>query len=222
VHNRFPAIRDASEMAPLIMAYQERYNTLMAHPSTEYVLIFKNHGEEAGTSIEHPHSQIIASPVVPESAWRRGDIARGHYRRTGRCLHCQMADEELQLGSRIVYRDGRFVVFHPFAAARCAETWIIPLDHQPSFGEAGADELAHFASVLGQTLRQLSAAFGDPDYNYALHSAPKGEESKPYQHWHLQLIPRLTKAAGFELGSGIYINTSPPEQTAEAMRRAPV
>lgn len=220
VHNRFPAARSDEEMRLVVGAYQERYLAIMARPSTQYVLIFKNQGEAAGTSIEHPHSQIIAAPVLPESVWRSGEIAREHYRRSGRCLYCQLAEEEMRVGSRVVYHDDRFVVFHPFAAARPAETWIVPLDHQPSFGRVDASTLAQFASILTRTLRQLSAGFGDPDFNYAIHSAPRGEEDRPYWHWHLQLIPRLSKAAGFELGSGIYINVAAPEATAETMRWA--
>lgn len=222
LHNRFPAARDEGEMALLVQAYQERYLALMARPSTRYLLVFKNQGEEAGTSIEHPHSQIIALPVVPAMVQRRCEIASEHYDRTGQCLYCEMAEGELRLGDRVVYGDHQFVVFHPFAAARPAETWILPLEHQSSFGQVREGSLGAFAAVLARTLRQLSRGFGDPDFNYAIHSAPRGEEGKPYYHWHLQLIPRLTKAAGFELGSGIYINIASPEETAEVMRGVPV
>ncbi len=220
VHNRLPAARSTEEMQLIVRAYQERYLALMARPSTQYVLVFKNQGEGAGTSIEHPHSQIIATPVVPDAVWRSGEIAREHHRRTGRCLYCQMAEEEMRIGSRVVWQDDRFVVFHPFAAARPAETWIVPLEHEATFGRADDGTLGGFASVLARTLRQLSDGFGDPDFNYAIHSAPRGEEDRPYWHWHLQLMPRISKAAGFELGSGIYINVAPPEATAEIMRSA--
>jgi UDPglucose--hexose-1-phosphate uridylyltransferase len=112
------------------------------------------------------------------------------------------------------------VVFHPFAAGRPAETWIVPLEHAPSFGHIDEQGLRAFASVLLQTLWQLREAFGDPDFNYTVHTAPKGEEDKPYYHWHLELIPRMTKAAGLELGSGMYVNTAAPDDTAQAMRQA--
>ncbi len=220
VHNRFPADRDDGEMALLVQAYQQRYLALQSHRSTKYVLIFKNHGEGAGTSIEHPHSQIIAAPVVPEKEQRRCQIACERYDRTGRCLYCDIVNEELRLASRVVYHDDQFVVLHPFAAARPAETWIIPLRHQPSFGQVDEQDLRGLASVLLQTLQQLRTAFGDPDFNYAIHTAPKDEEDRPYYHWHLQLIPRMTKAAGLELGSGMYVNVAAPEDTAEAMRQA--
>jgi UDPglucose--hexose-1-phosphate uridylyltransferase len=220
LHNRFPADRDDGEMALLFQAYQQRYLALQSHRLTKYVLIFKNHGEGAGTSIEHPHSQIIAAPVVPEKEQRRCEIAYKHYDRTGRCLYCDIVNEELRLVSRVVYHDNQFVVFHPFAAGHPAETWIIPLRHQPPFGQVDEQGLRAFASVLLQTLRQLRDAFGDPDFNYAIHTAPKDEEDRPYYHWHLQLIPRMTKAAGLELGSGMYVNVAAPEDTAKAMRQA--
>lgn len=207
-------------MALLMEVYRERYRALMALPEVEYVLLFKNYGEEAGTSQEHPHSQVIAAPVLPEAVERRCRIAREHYRRTGRCLYCDVAAEEVRAGERLVCREGGFAVFCPFAAAYPGETWIVPLEHCPSFGQAEGETLRALAEVLLGTLRRLAAAFGQPDYNYVLHSAPRGEEG-PHYHWHLQIVPRLGRAAGFELGSGVYINVASPEETAAALRLAP-
>ena len=220
VHNGFPVHRSEEEMKLLVRAYQKRYLALMDDPAIQYVLVFKNQGEGAGTSLEHPHSQIVASPVVSASVRRRGDIAREHYRRSGQCLYCQIAAEEVRVGKRVVYSGQGCVVFHPFAAAHVAETWIVPLKHEPSFGPTDEKGLTEFASVLLMTLRQLYWGFGDPDFNYAIHSAPRDEEHAPHRHWYLQITPRLTKTAGFEVGSGIYINVAPPEETAEAMRSA--
>ena len=221
-HNRLPATRTEEEMLLLVQAYHERYLAMIERPSTRYVLIFKNHGEDAGTSLEHPHSQIIAAPVVPETVRRKCEISGEHYERMGQCLYCRLAEEEIRSEGRVVYCDQQFVAYHPFAAAHTAETWIVPLAHQSSFAQLGRDGLVCFASVLTRTLRQLSTGFSDPDFNYAIHSAPRGDEEKPYSHWYLQIIPHLSKTAGFELGSGIYINTAPPEHTAEIMRRAPI
>lgn len=220
VHNRFPADRDEGEMAALVQAYQERYRDLASLDYVKYVLVFKNQGEEAGTSIEHPHSQIVAAPVVPENIRRRIETAREYEGRTGRCVYCDVAAEELRRGTRVVYHDDRFVVFHPFASARPAETWIVPVEHEPSFGAVGRELLEALGSTLLRTLRQLRNAFGDPDFNYAIHSPPRDEQEQPYYHWHLQLIPRLTKAAGLELGSGMYVNTMAPEDAASLMRAA--
>lgn len=221
VHNRFPVDRTDEEMLLLVTAYRQRCAELMSRASVRYVLIFKNHGEEAGTSLEHPHSQVIAAPLVPENMRRSHEIAREHHERTGRCLLCDVAEEESRAASRVVFRDDKFVVFHPFAAARPAETWVIPLAHQAALHQLSDESAMAFARVLRRTLRQLSTGFGDPDFNFAVHSAAKPDADKPYLHWYLQLMPRLSKPAGFELGSGIFINTSPPELTAEQMRSAP-
>lgn len=222
IHNRFPAARTEREMVRLMDAYQQRHLSLMELPWIEYVLIFKNHGREAGTSQEHPHSQIIASPIMPDSVQRSGEVAGEHYKRTGMCLMCQIVAEESRAGTRVVLHEQQFVVVHPFAASRPAETWVVPITHQPSYAEASGEVVAGLGSALLRTLKKLASGFSDPDFNYVLHSSPKSAENQPpeYWHWYLQIFPRMTTAAGFELGSGIFINTMPPEQTAAIMREA--
>lgn len=218
VHNRFPADRDEGEMAALVQAYHRWYVSHVAQSSAKYVLVFKNQGDEAGTSLVHPHSQIVAAPVVPENVRRRSEVAREYHGRTGSCVYCDIVAAELRLAARIVHHDDHFIVFNPFASARPAETWIVPLEHEPSFGRVSSEWLEPLGSVLLRTLRQLRNAFADPDFNYAIHSLPPDEQEQPYFHWHFQLIPRLTKAAGLELGSGMYVNTMAPEYAASQMR----
>jgi UDPglucose--hexose-1-phosphate uridylyltransferase len=220
-HDRSPSSMTEGEMTCVVRAYARRYAALMAGPAIEYVLVFKNHGEEAGTSLRHLHSQIIATPFVPDDVRRKGSIAETHYRQTGECLLCRTVEEEVRCGARIVHGDEQYVVFHPFASSRFAETWIVPLDHRPSFGRASPGNLARLGRVLSRTMKQLSVAFGDPDFNYILHSCPRACEdtAQAYWHWYLQIVPRVAKAAGVELGTGIHINTGWPEETAEAMRR---
>jgi UDPglucose--hexose-1-phosphate uridylyltransferase len=222
VHNRFAASRTQREMVRLMEAYQQRHLSLMEESWVEYVLVFKNHGQEAGTSQEHPHSQIIASPIMPDSVQRRGEAAQEHYHRTGTCLMCQVVEEEVRSGRRVVFQEQQFIVFHPFAASRPAETWIVPSEHQPSFAQASGEDVTGLASALLRTLKKLSVGFGDPDFNYVLHTSPKSAENQHPEcwHWYLQIIPRMSTAAGFELGSGIFINTMPPEETASIMREA--
>ena len=224
IHNRFPAARTEGEMVRLMEAYQQRYLSLMELPWIEYVLIFKNHGKEAGTSQEHPHSQIIASPITPDSVQRRGEAAGEHYKRTKMCLMCQIIAEESRSGSRVVFQDRQFIVFHPFASSRPAETWVVPINHQASYAQASGEVVSGLGNTLLRALKMLASGFSDPDFNYVLHTSPKAAESPPpeYWHWYLQIIPRMTAIAGFELGSGIFINTVPPEQTAAVMREAPV
>ncbi len=217
-HDQTPAFMPESQILDVLRAYQERYRALREKPWAKLILIFRNHGEAAGTSLEHPHSQVIATPVVPKDVRRKYEVATTHYDDTGRCLYCDVLQEEIALGERIVLDTDRFVVFHPYAARFPFETWIGPKNHQPSFGQVSEGDLRELAPVLKLTLKALHEALGDPDYNYVIHSAPVEDEHKSYYLWHIQIIPRLTKVAGFELGSGMAINTALPEETAKFMR----
>jgi UDPglucose--hexose-1-phosphate uridylyltransferase len=220
-HNEPPAEMTEQDLTLVLRACQLRYSALAARPETRYVLVFKNHGEAAGTSLRHSHSQIIAAPVLPESERRRGDIAAEHHRSTGSCLICQLVREECRDATRVVSEGSGFTVFCPFFSARPAETWIVPTGHQQSFVLVDDAALRDLASVLRQTLRRLDSAFSDPDFNYVVQSAPVGEESLPHHHWYIRIIPRLATPAGFELGSEVYINTLPPESAAERLREVP-
>ena len=149
---------------------------------------------------------------------RKYDVATAHYDDTGRCLYCDVAEEERRAKSRVVLETDRFLVFHPFASRVPFETWITPKRHQASFGQVSAEDLAALAPVLRTTLRALHDLLGDPDFNYIIHSAPVEDESKDYYLWHIQILPRLNTIAGFELGSGIYITTMLPEESAASIR----
>ena len=149
---------------------------------------------------------------------RKYEVAVAHYDDTGRCLYCDIAEEERSAKSRVVFETDRFLVFHPFASRAPFETWITPKRHQASFGQVGEEDLHELAPVLRRTLRDLYERLGDPDFNYIIHSAPAEDESKDYYLWHIQILPRLTTIAGFELGSGIYVSTMLPEQSAAVIR----
>lgn len=222
-HDGVPASWTDAQAAGIVSACRDRYRTLAARPEIRYVLVFRNHGERAGTSLEHPHSQIIATSVLPETVRRRREIAREYRRRTGTCLLCRLAEEEIEARVRVVSRDRDFAVFHPFAAARPAETWIVPLAHAPSFDALDDATLPRFAVVLRDVLRRLQIAFDDPDFNYVIHSDSPGDDAAAADlHWFVRVVPQLSRTAGFELGAGVYINTEPPEETAERMRSAAV
>jgi len=186
------------------------------------VLVFKNHGVSSGTSLEHPHTQIVATPVAPSQVRRRYEVAIAYYDDTDHCLYCDIVKAELEAGTRVIWEDDRLVAFHPFASQRPFETWIAPKKHLAYFGSISDEELSSLAHGLRHTLKQLYVALHDPDFNYIIHTAPVGDEHKPYYLWHVQIVPRLTTAAGFEMGSGIYINTTLPEETAEFIRSVAV
>ena len=217
-HERVLPLMTDSEVADILKTYQARDRSLREDPRLKYLIIFKNHGEAAGTSLVHSHSQLVATPVPPILLRRKYEVAVSHYDDTGRCLYCDVADEERKAGTRVVMDTDRFLVFHPFASRVPFETWITPKQHQPSFGQVTAGDLVELASVLRKTLRALHDQLGNPDFNYIIHSAPIDDENKDYYLWHIQILPRLSAIAGFELGSGIYITTMLPEESAAAMR----
>ena len=217
-HGQTLALMPETQILDVLRVYQERYRRLREEPWAKLILIFRNHGESAGTSLEHPHSQVIAAPVVPKDVRRKYEVATTYYDDTGRCVYCDVLKDEMALGERVIIDTGRFVVFHPFASKFPFETWIGPKKHQPSFGNVPEEDLPELAHALKLTLESLHKALADPDYNYVIHSAPVEDEQKNYYLWHIQIIPRLTKVAGFELGSGMSINTALPEETAKFMR----
>jgi UDPglucose--hexose-1-phosphate uridylyltransferase len=221
-HNRFIHLVEEKEVGEIILAYRERYRMLREDPRYNLIIIFKNHGEAAGTSLEHPHSQIVATPIVPAYIRRKYEVSTQYYDNTGRCLYCDMVKKEFRDGSRIVMESEDFVVFHPFASRSPFETVIVPQRHCCSFGDISDDEAREFAGVLRIILQKIYLGLNDPDFNYVIHTAPTKDENKDYYLWHLQLLPRLTTVAGFELGSGIYINTALPEDTAAYLREVPI
>lgn len=222
VHNKPLALMEDSGVEDVLRAYQERYNVLSRMPFVKSIVIFKNHGPSAGTSLEHPHSQLVATPVVPKHIRMQYEVAIRYHDDTGRCLYSDLAGHELRIGKRVVMETERFVVFHPFASHQPFEAWIVPRMHQACFGNASAEDLKDLAHVLRITLLKLYRGLNNPDFNYVIDTAPVGDENKNYYLWHLRIIPRLTEVAGFEIGSGIYINTALPEETAHFMRELKV
>ena len=221
-HNKPLALMNDGGVGNVLRAYQERYNELSQLPFIQSIIIFKNHGPSAGTSLEHPHSQLIATPVVPRHIRMQYEVAIRHYDDTGRCLYSDLAGYELRIGKRVVMETESFVVFHPFASHQPFETWVVPKIHQASFGNASAEGLEDLAHVLRITLLKLYRGLNNPDFNYVIDTAPTGDENKDYYLWHLRIIPRLTEVAGFEIGSGICINTALPEATSQFVRELKV
>lgn len=219
-HGRRMADMADHEVADAIEAYHSRYLALRDDGRVAYVIVFKNSGARAGASLAHPHSQIAATPMAPLGLQRRYARAREHHEATGRCLYCDLVDAELEAGSRVVLETERYVVYCPFASGVPYETWIAPRRHQPSFGFTSREERVELARILRRTLGALDRALDRPDFNYVLHTAPVGDEGKPYYLWHLQILPRIATLAGFELGSGIPINGVTPEEAAAALRAA--
>ena len=217
-HDRWMALMQPEEVVRVLTAFRERYLALRKDRHVRLILIFKNHGLAAGTSIEHPHCQVIATPVVPAHIRRKYEVAVEHYDSTGRCVYCDIVKAEREVEVRVVHRTEHFLVFEPFASRSPFETWIAPFRHSSCFASITEDELRDLGAVLQNTLARLYHGLNNPDFNLIVHTAPAEDETKPYYLWHLQIVPRLATPAGFEIGSGIYVNPCLPEEAASFLR----
>lgn len=214
-HDLHPAAMDPRQMRDLVYVYQERFRASLQNNKVALTMLFKNHGESAGTSLEHPHSQLIGSCVVPSHVRHRMDEAQKYFDQNGACVFCKMVEEEKRQGERIVAESDHFTAFILFAALSPFHIWILPKRHMASFGDMTPDELDDFSATLQGLLKKIHAALGNPDYNYVIQSAPLDRGTTECFHWYLSLVVRLSKAAGFELGSGMFINTAVPEESAK-------
>ncbi len=218
-HNTTTALMSYEQVQKMLTAYQERYNALKKNRQFKFITIFKNHGQASGTSLVHPHSQLVATPIPAPYYHRRLNIAVGYYSDVGSCLYCDLLAEELEKGERIVAETKEFIVLHPYASRVPWETWIIPKRHCSSFGLFPDEHLAELAMVLKDTLLCLYQGLDNPAFNYMVDTTITEDEENPYYHWHIRIVPRLNLIAGFEMGSGIYISTALPEDTASLMKQ---
>lgn len=202
--------------------YRDRLVDLKKDRRFVYGMVFKNVGAAAGASLEHSHSQLIVTPIVPINVWEEmtGSLEFFNYR--GRCIYCDMVHQELSFEKRIVMETEQFLAFAPFAGRFPFETWIVPKAHSSHFENIHKIEVDDLGTVLKTILMKLESALDKPAYNYIIHTAPFDSQTLPHYHWHIEIIPRLTRVAGFEWGTGFYINPVPPEQAAAVLRGIPV
>ena len=205
-------------VADVLLAFRERMLDLKKDPRFAYVLVFKNHGEAAGASLEHPHSQLIATPIIPIMVAEELAGSAQYYALKERCVWCDMLRQERRGGVRMILESQGFVAVSPFAPRFPFETWILPWRHRAAFEESTEEELRGVAGILGEFLRRMNRVLGEPPFNFMLHTAPFREAQLESFHWHLEVIPKLTRVAGFEWGSGFFINPVPPEDAADALR----
>lgn len=217
-HNRTLAHFTDAEMTDVIATYRQRYLELQNDPRIEAIIIFKNYGEGAGTSLPHPHSQVAAMPIVPGQIRHRMDEAIRFFDETGECVFCTTLRHEIRDRQRIVAESPHFVAFIPYAALSPFHLWIFPRRHTSSFGQIFDHEVTDFATVLRTVLAKLHYGLNDPDFNYSIRSSLVRDGQREYFHWYLAIIPRIAKTAGFEIGSGMYINPSVPEESAAFLR----
>jgi UDPglucose--hexose-1-phosphate uridylyltransferase len=204
-----------------LWAYYLRLTELKKDPRIKYALIFKNEGDAAGASLEHSHSQIIGLPIVPRTVKDEMQGARNHYEMKERCIFCDIIYQEMSDGKRVIYENEYYVALAPFAPRAPFETWILPKNHVAAFSPED-NSFVHLAHILQRILRQFDVILETPPYNFIIHTAPFTDEQSDYYHWHLEIMPKLTKIAGFEWGSGFYVNPTPPEDAARFMRELEV
>jgi len=227
-HGQHMTDMDESQIEKILWAYRERLIDLSKDKRFRYILIFKNYGDAAGASLSHSHSQLIATPVTPRYVKLELTNSRDYFLDKERCIFCDLIRQELSFGERIVNENEDFVTIAPFASRFPFEVWLLPRKHHSRFEEMSDEESLQLAKMLKDTLMRIKKTLNDPPYNYVLHTSPNpipragkpdywGTVSYDY-HWHIEIIPRLTKVAGFEWGSGLYINPTPPEEAAKYLR----
>ncbi len=217
-HEQSLADLSPEEVRDVLQAYVARITDLKRDIRFRYILIFKNHGVAAGASLEHTHSQLIATPIVPKRVMEEMAGAQKYYEYKERCVFCDMIRQELEGGERIVLENEAFVALEPFAPRFPFETWILPKAHRSHFEHCTEQELTGFAEILKEALQRINQALKSPPYNYIIHTTPIYVAESQAYHWHLELMPKLTKVAGFEWGSGFYINPTAPEDAAAYLK----
>jgi UDPglucose--hexose-1-phosphate uridylyltransferase len=204
----------------VLLAYRDRIIDLRRDLRLRYVMVFKNHGVAAGASLEHSHSQIIALPIVPRRVTEEVEGAKAYFSYKDRCAYCDIIRQELHQKTRIVSENQAFLSIAPYASRFPFETWILPKTHFPSFELMEPFHYGQAAQILSDTLIKLNRILHDPPYNYIIHTSSSPEQDRDHYHWHFEIMPKLTKVAGFEWGTGFYINPTPPEEAAAYLREA--
>jgi UDPglucose--hexose-1-phosphate uridylyltransferase len=217
-HNADLATMTEDELQTVVAMYRRRCAARLAEPGIETVVLFRNRGADSGTSLMHPHAQIIALDLVPPRLAAMNEAGLDYFRRHSRCVACDEIESELRQRQRIVEENTHFAALVPYAAEHPFELLIVPKQHRASFASTDDGALHDFAGLLGRSLRRIDAALSRPSYNFVIDSAPKPMVSAPHFHWRLRIVPKMVTWGGFELGSGLPINPSLPENNAAALR----
>ena len=221
--------RSRERIVELLDTYQKRLMDLTLDERLLYTMVFKNMGERAGASLSHPHSQVISTPIVPKRVKEEIDGSLEYYDYKMRCVFCDIIQEEKRFGSRIIYENVSFVSFCPFASRFPFEMWLLPKRHMSGYAAITRQEMFELADCLGVTMKRLAKSLGEPQFNWMLHTEPNRAVPRnpwpdigEHYHWHFEIIPKLTRVAGFEWGTGFYINPTPPEDAAAFLREVDV
>jgi UDPglucose--hexose-1-phosphate uridylyltransferase len=217
-HDRTLAAMSEPEIERVLWAYRERMADLKRDIRLRYILVFKNHGGAAGATLEHTHSQLIALPIVPDFVREEIEGARRHFAAKERCVFCDILHQELTDTRRVIFENADIVALSPYAPRLPFETWLLPKRHGARFEEAARHEFESLARALKSVLQRMDRALEFPPFNLIVHTSPFSEETTDVYHWHLEIMPKLSRVAGFEWGTGFYINPTSPEEAAEVLR----
>ncbi len=217
-HGRTLAAMSDPEIERVLWAYRERILDLKRDVRMQYIMVFKNHGAAAGATLEHTHSQLIALPIVPDFVREEVEGARRHYGVKERCVFCDVIGQDIADGSRVVVENADIIALAPYASRLAFETWLLPRRHGARFEDAPRHEVESLARALKSVLQRMDRALESPPYNLVVHTAPSFEDVAHSYHWHVEIIPKLTPVAGFEWGTGFYINPTAPEEAASVLR----
>ncbi|UCD05962.1 MAG: galactose-1-phosphate uridylyltransferase [candidate division WOR-3 bacterium] len=218
VHEQDLADMDIEGFGDVVHAYQQRMLDLKKDDRLRYVMVFKNFGAAAGASLEHSHSQLIATPVVPKRVMEEMDGAKRYYEYRERCIFCDIVVQETKTRKRLISENNSFILVCPFAPRFPFECWILPRNHRSNFEDSTSEELKDLAAILKDCLMRLKKALNTPPYNYIIHTVPITMSGIDFYHYHLEIIPVLTHIAGFEWGTGFYINPTGPEDSAAYLK----
>ena len=219
-HYKTIAEMTPEEVVIVLKAYKERYRVLAKDDCIKYILIFHNHGEAAGASLSHPHSQITALPIIDPDVSKSIKGSEDFYAKNKKCVHCVMVEQEIKDKTRIIERNEHFVMLVPFAPRVSYETRIYPLKHASHFEDLDKELFLSLASILKSAFVRIKKALGSPSYNFFIHTAPVGGGSAGHYHWHIEILPRGFSWAGLELGCGIEVVAVSPEEAADNLRKA--
>ncbi|MBI3378505.1 MAG: galactose-1-phosphate uridylyltransferase [Nitrospirae bacterium] len=226
-HNKADGDIGFEQMIRVVSLYKERIADLEKDLRLRYVLIYKNSGREAGAVYSHPHSQIIAMPIIPRRIKEELDGAKQYYSYKDRCIFCDIIREELRYGQRVIFETKKFIAFCPYAQRFSFEFCIMPKRHSCAFQEINSEEMEDLGLMLSAMMKKLGTILKNPPYNYVMHTAPNMIPRRNHWHtlgedfhWHIEVMPRLTRVSGFEWGSGFYVITTSPEDAAKYLREA--
>ena len=208
------------KLVPILTAFRDRLHDLGRDPRFKYVMVFKNSGKQAGASLEHSHSQLVALPILPRMIVSELDGSLSYYKYKERCIFCDIIRQEQREEIRVVCQNEHYITLMPFAPRSPFEMWILPKKHSSSYIKTDDDSFVALAKIFSETMERLDACISNVPYNFVLHGAPLHSEPLDYFHWHFEIRPKVTTTAGFEWGSGFYINPMPPEDAAVYMKEA--